>query len=253
VGPIGPVGADGAPGRNGADGAPGPAGPPGPPGERGPQGAKGDPGTSIEALEGLNGVACRAGGHNGTVTLTYDTSAHAVFTCTATTSDTTLRVNEFSTGTGATATDEFVELFNAGAGSADLSGYKLVYRSGAGTSDVALATLPPGTMLGPGAFYLFGGSGYAGARSADQAFSAGLAATAGGIGLRDAGGKLLDSLGYGTATNAFVETRPATAPPSTAAPGSSDIRLPDGRDTDDNGADFAVTAAPTPGAPNAAG
>ena len=30
-------------------------------------------------------------------------------------------------------------------------------------------------------------------------------------------------------------------------------RLLDGRDTDDNGADFAVTAAPTPGAPNAAG
>ena len=120
-------------------------------------------------------------------------------------------------------------------------------------SDVALATIPAGTMLAPGAFYLFGGSGYAGTKAADQTFSAGLAATAGGVGLRDAGGKLVDSLGYGTATNAFVETRPATAPPSTAPPGSSDIRLPDGRDTDDNGADFAVTAAPTPGAPNAAG
>ena len=31
------------------------------------------------------------------------------------------------------------------------------------------------------------------------------------------------------------------------------VRLPDGRDTEDNSADFAVTTAPTPGAPNVAG
>jgi Lamin Tail Domain/Collagen triple helix repeat (20 copies) len=158
-GPVGPAGADGAPGPSGVDGAAGPAGPAGPPGpigERGPQGPKGDSGTSIDALEALNGIACRAGGRNGTVTLTYDASAHAVFTCTPTTSDGTVRVNEFSTGTTASATDEFVELVNAGAGPADIGGYKLVYRSGAGTSDVALATIPAGTMLAPGAFYLFG-------------------------------------------------------------------------------------------------
>jgi hypothetical protein len=255
-GPVGPAGADGAPGPSGVDGASGPAGPAGPPGpqgERGPQGPKGDPGTGIDALETLNGIACRAGGRTGTVTLTYDASAHAVFTCTATTSDGTVRVNEFSTGTTGSATDEFVELFNAGASSTDIGGYKLVYRSGAGTSDVALATIPAGTMLAPGAFYLFGGSGYAGAKPADQAFSAGLAGTAGGVGLRDTTAKLVDSAGYGTATNTFVETHTATAPPSTAAPGSSDIRLPDGHDTDDNSADFTVTAAPTPGTPNVAG
>ena len=255
-GPVGPAGADGAPGPNGVDGAAGPAGPAGPPGpigERGPQGARGDPGTSIDALEALNGIACRAAGRNGTVTLTYDASAHAVFTCAATTSDGTVRVNEFSTGTTGSATDEFVELVNAGAGPADIGGYKLVYRSGAGTSDVALATIPAGTMLAPGAFYLFGGSGYAGAKPADQALSAGLAGTAGGIGLRDAAAKLVDSAGYGSATNAFVETHAAAAPPSTTPPGSSDIRLPDGKDTDDNSADFTVTAAPTPGAPNVAG
>ena len=255
-GPVGPAGADGAPGPGGVDGTTGPAGPAGPPGpigERGPQGPKGDPGTSIDALETLNGIACRAGGRNGTVTLTYDASAHAVFTCTATTSDGTVRVNEFSTGTTASATDEFVELVNTGAGSADIGGYKLVYRSGAGTSDVALATIPAGTMLAPGAFYLFGGSGYAGAKPADQAFSGGLAGTAGGIGLRDAAAKLVDSAGYGSATNAFVETRAAAAPPSITPPGSSDIRLPNGKDTDDNSADFTVTAAPTPGAPNVAG
>jgi Lamin Tail Domain/Collagen triple helix repeat (20 copies) len=248
-GPAGPAGADGAQGPPGADGA---QGPPGPQGERGPQGPKGDPGT-IDALERLDGVACRAGGRNGTVTLTYDASAHAVFTCTAAPTEVTIRVNEFSTGTSASATDEFVELVNSGTSTADLSGYKLVYRSGAGTSDVSLATIPDGTTFAAGAFYLFGGSGYAGAKTANQTFSAALAASAGGIGLRDAAGKLVDSVGYGTATNLFVETRPAPAPPATAVPGSSDIRLPDGADTDDNGADFTVTAAPTPGGPNAAG
>jgi Lamin Tail Domain len=161
------------------------------------------------------------------VTLTYDTSEHAVFTCAATASDVTLRVNEFSTGTTASATDEFVEIVNAGASTVDVGGYKLAYRSGAGTSDVALATVPDGTMLAAGAFYLLGGSGYAGSKGPDQTFSAGLAGTAGGLGLRDPTGKLVDSVGYGTATNAFVETHAATAPPSTAPPGSSDIRLPD--------------------------
>jgi hypothetical protein len=252
-GPVGPAGADGAPGPSGVDGASGPAGPPGPQGERGPQGPKGDLGTSIDALEALNGIACRAGGRNGTVTLTYDASAHAVFTCTATTSDGSVRVNEFSTGTTGSATDEFVELFNAGPSSADIGSYKLVYRSGAGTSDVSLATIPAGTMLAPGGFYLFGGTGYAGAKPADQAFSAGLAGTGGGIGLRDTAAKLVDSAGYGTATNAFVETHAAAAPPSSTPPGSSEIRIPDGKDTDDNSADFTVTAAPTPGAPNVAG
>ena len=136
---------------------------------------------------------------------------------------------------------------------ADLSGYKLAYRSGAGTSDITLATIPDGTALAPGAFYLFGGSGYAGEKPHSQTFAQALAASAGGIGLRDATGKLVDSVGYGTATNAFVEAHPAPAPGATAVPGSSDIRLPDGADTGDNGVDFTVTAAPTPGGPNAAG
>lgn len=247
--PAGPEGADGAPG---VDGAAGPAGPPGSQGERGPQGPKGEPGASIDTLERLNGVACRAGGRNGTVTLTYDPASHAVFTCTPTASAATIRVNEFSTGTAGSATDEFVELVNAGTSPADLSGFKVAYRSGAGTSDVSLATIPDGITLAPAAFYLLGGSGYSGSKKADQAFSTGFAATAGGIGLRDPAGKLVDSVGYGTATNAFVETHTAPAPTTTAVPGSSDIRLPDGADTDDNRADFTVTATPTPGAPNAA-
>jgi lamin tail-like protein/collagen triple helix repeat protein len=251
TGPGGPAGADGVPGAPGANGGQGPQGPVGPQGERGPQGPKGDPGT-VGSLERLNGIPCRAGGHDGTVELSYDDSARAVLTCVAAAGSASVRVNEFSTGTSASATDEFIELVNSGSSTADLSGYKLAYRSGAGTSDVTLATIPDGTTLTPGAFYLFGGSGYAGAKPANQSFSQALAAATGGVGLRDASGTLVDSVGYGTATNAFVEAHAAPAPPATAVPGSSDIRLPDGADTDNNGADFTVTAAPTPGGPNGA-
>jgi hypothetical protein len=152
------------------------------------------------------------------------------------------------TGTSSSASDEFVELVNAGSATADLSGYKIVYRSGAGTSDVTVATVPAGTTLAPGGHYLLGGSSYSGP-SANQSFTTGLAATAGGLGLRDPAGTLVDSVGYGTATNAFVEGTPAPAPAAVASPGQSAARMPDGHDTNDNSADFA-TGTPTPGAAN---
>jgi hypothetical protein len=222
-------------------------------GPAGPAGPKGDPGGGVTSLEALDGVTCHAGGRDGKVSLSYDSSGRAVFSCEAATSEAVLRVNELSTGTTASATDEFVELVNSGTGAASIAGFKLVYRSSAGTSDVVLATIPEGTSLAAGAFYLFGGSSYAGGKKADQAFSAGLAGTGGGVGLRDSGGALVDSIGYGTATNALVEAHAAPAPPATASPGSSDIRLPDGHDTNDNSADFVVTAAPTPGTANRSG
>ena len=85
---------------------------------------------------------------------------------------------------------------------------------------------------------------------ADRKFSAGLASAAGGVGLRSADGALVDSVGWGTATNAFVETAAAAAPPIAAAPGTSGARNPDGHDTHDNSADFTVDDSPSPGAVN---
>ena len=71
------------------------------------------------------------------------------------------------------------------------------------------------------------------------------------MGLRDAGGNLVDSVGWGSSTaNGLVEGTPAPAPPATAAPGSSDARKPDGNDTNDNSADFTVVSPPTPRATN---
>jgi len=256
TGPAGPAGPPGAPGSDGArgpTGAPGPAGPAGAAGPTGPAGPQGAPGHGVSALEDLNGIPCHAGGQAGTVSLTYAAGGAATLTCTASGGggDTaTLRVNELMTGVTGAAANEFVEIVNAGTATANIGGFRLAYRSAAGTSDVTLATIPDGTTLAAGAFYLFAGSAYAGAAPPSQSFSTGLAAGGGGVALRDSSGAIVDSVGYGDAVNAFVEAHPATAPPATAAPGSSAVRLPDGHDTNDNAADFSVSSTPTPGGSN---
>jgi hypothetical protein len=69
---------------------------------------------------------------------------------------------------------------------------------------------------------------------------------AGGLGLRLPDGTLRDSVGYGAATNAFVETTAAGAPATT----KSDSRSPNGTDTNNNSTDFAVSTTISPGAAN---
>jgi len=243
AGPVGPGGTAGAKGDAGARGATGPAGAAGP---------KGDAGPALPSLEALNGVGCHLGGSPGSATLTYDAGGVATLKCVASGggSAAEIRVNEFMTGSTGAASNEFVELVNAGSAAADIGGFKVAYRASAGASDISLATIPAGTSIPAGGFYLLAGNGYLGAHAPDQTFSTSLSATGGGIAVRDNGGVILDSVGYGDATNAFVEAHPATAPPATAAPGSSSNRIPDGHDTNDNSADLSVSATPSPGAAN---
>jgi hypothetical protein len=246
----GPAGAQGPAGSQGTVGAQGPPGAQGPAGSPGPPGPKGDSGAGLAKFEDLNNLPCTAG-TPGTISVSYDSARHAIITCVASNGQALVRINEFMTGVTGAATNEFVEIVNAGTVAADLTGWKLVYRSATGTTDTVLATLPNGTTLAPGAFYLFGGSGYVGPPTPDQSFSTGLAAAAGGLGVRDGNGMLVDSVGWGsTAANGLVEGSPAPAPPATAAPGSSDIRRPDGHDTNDNSADFTAVTPPTPRATN---
>jgi Lamin Tail Domain len=228
-------------------------------GARGPTGPKGDSGGSLSSIAQLNGVACTAGTAAGTVAVSYDASNHVVLTCNPTGGggggggggSATLVINEFMTGVTGAASDEFVEIANVGTAAVDVSGYKLAYRSAAGTSDVSLATIPSGTTIPAGGYYLFGGSAYTGTPAADQSFSTAIAATGGGLGLRNADGTLVDSVGWGSATtNAFVEGTPTAPPATTAAPGTSAARLPNGHDTNSNSADFGAASPPTPKASN---
>jgi hypothetical protein len=226
----------------------GPVGPVGPPGPAGPQG---EPGPGLTSFDALAGLPCTVGSRSGTIAIEFDAvSGDARIRCVLPAAPPALvRINEFSTGVEAALTNEFVEIVNAGTEAADLSGYRLAYRSAAGTSDVSLGTLPDGTVLEPGTFLLFGGSGYAGAHPADRSFVPSLASAGGGVGLRDPSGALADSVAWGTATNAFVEGVVAPAPTIAPAPGKSAGRHPNGQDTNDNAADF-TEVDPTPGGAN---
>ena len=240
-------GAEGPRGPAGAAGPPGPAGPKGATGAQGPQGPAGPALASFDALAGL---PCTNAGQAGTISISYDGSGLAQIRCVAGSGGSaSICINEFSVGVEGALGDEFVEIVNVGTAAADLSGWKLVYRSGAGTSDVSLGTLADGTTLAAGGFFLFGGSGYSGAHTADKSFSAGLASAAGGVAIKDADGNIVDSVGWGDATNAFVEGTAAAAPTIAPAPGKSDARHPNGHDTNANSADFAI-GDPTPGASN---
>jgi lamin tail-like protein len=229
----------------------GPEGPAGPPGPIGPAGPQGESGPGLASFDALVGLPCTAGSRSGAIAIDYDAATgDARIRCVVSPAPAApVRVNEFSTGVEGALTDEFVEIVNTGTEAADLSGYRLVYRSANGTSDVSLGALPDGTVLAAGAFLLFGGSGYAGARPADRSFATSLASSGGGLGLRDPSGALLDSVAWGTATNAFAEDRVAPAPTIAPAPGKSAGRHPDGEDTNDNGTDF-TEGDPTPGAGN---
>ncbi len=147
---------------------------------------------------------------------------------------------------GATASDEFVELHNIGPSPVDLNGYRLVYRSAAGVTDVSLTSWSTSTIIPPGGFYLAGGSGYGGAVSPNITFSNGLAGPGGGVAVRNGPldtGVVIDSVGYGTATNAFVE---GTVTPAPAA-SSARIRTANScQDTDNNSSDFVTQTPSTP-------
>jgi hypothetical protein len=157
-----------------------------------------------------------------------------------------LVVSEVVTG-GASASDEYVELFNAGAASLDLQDVELVYVSSAGTTPTRKASWSASRPLAPGQHLLVANTSGVFAGSADATWSSGIAANGGAVALRVIGGAVIDAVGWGDATNAFVEGSPASAPAASAAierrPGGA---AGNGTDTNANAADFVVQAHPVP-------
>ena len=158
----------------------------------------------------------------------------------------TLVVSEVQTG-GASASDEFVELANQGAGPLDLAGLEVVYATATGSTVTRKATWATSTILGPGKRILIAnGAGVFGAL-ADATYSSGFAATGGAIALRVVAGATIDAVGWGDASNSFVEGSAAAAPPA----GSSLERAPggmagNGTDRNDNVSDWFAQGAPSP-------
>jgi hypothetical protein len=157
-----------------------------------------------------------------------------------------LVINEVKVAGTSSADDEFIEIFNPCATSVSLADWTIGHLAATGTSVNVIATLT-GTIAGNG-YYLAAETSCSCSTNADQTYASGnLAATGGGIALRNASGTVIDSVGYGTGTaNAYVEGAPAAAP----AAGSSIGRHPNGYDSNHNDADFTVATTPTPRAAN---
>ena len=157
---------------------------------------------------------------------------------------TTLVISQFQAG-GGTANDEFIELHNVSAGNIDLNGHRLVYRPATTTTELTFAAWTTSTIIPPGGYYLIASTAYDGGVTPNTTYdpatcACSMGANGGGLAIRLGAvntGTIIDSVGWGTATNIFVEGAVTTAP----ANNDGKVRAANGcQDTDNNANDFST-------------
>jgi hypothetical protein len=159
-------------------------------------------------------------------------------------------VNEVQPGTAASPAEEFVELRNNGTCQVDLSGWRIMYSSIGGSNPAVLYLFAAGSRLPPQSELLIQSIPMPPPPPLPPGrFTPGIAAS-GGVAIYNRTGRV-DSVVFGTpgtAMHPFVEPfgMIAATAPSTS---QSVARVPNGRDTDNNAADFRV-GTPSPGMPN---
>lgn len=159
---------------------------------------------------------------------------------------TTVLIGEVQTASGSDADLEFIELYNASIVPLSLNGYTLFYRSASGTSDLTVYTFKVTETLPAHGHFLLVHTGKTIGVTPDAVFAQQLSGSGGGLAIK-LGASVIDSVGWGSATNAFVEGSSAASPPAD----QSLERLPGGglgsdQDTDNNATDFQVLTTPTP-------
>lgn len=167
-----------------------------------------------------------------------------------------LVISQFQTGRSSPSSDdEFVEIHNASSSPVDLNGYRVVYRSAGGSSDVMnpFASWNTSTIIPPGGYYLIAATSYDGPVTPDRTYSTSacscsMGGNGGGLAIRNGPndtGAIIDSVGWGTATNIFVEGTVTPAHPVNTSDNAK-ARADQGcQDTDNNANDFAtVSSAP---------
>jgi hypothetical protein len=233
----GAAGVSGASGFGGSGGGTGGAGGTG--GTGGAGGAGGAGGTGGTGGTGGAGGAGGSGGSGGS-SGQGGTGGTGGSACT-----TPVRINEIQTEGVNGATDEFVELYNANDCPVSLDGHYLYYRAASGTADAPFPWVAPdGEQIPAKGFYVIGSLSFTGA--ADSFFPSGMAMATAGGGLALAHlGSIDDSVGWGSATNAYVQGQAAVPPYEDYSIG----RSPDGDYTGDNWTDF-YNLDPSPGDSN---
>ncbi len=164
-----------------------------------------------------------------------------------TAASTTLLISEVQVAGSSDADLEFIEIYNATDTLLTLAGYNIVYRSASGTTNLPVYTFDAADSIPAHGHFLLIRYGKTLSVAEDATFTQALGGSGGGLALRDASNNIVDSIGWGNATNAFVEGTAVTAP----AGGSSAERKPgnaagNAQDTDNNSSDFAVLTTPLP-------
>ena len=159
-----------------------------------------------------------------------------------------LLLSELVTG-GASASDEFIEIYNPAPIGLPTEGLELIYVSASGATVTRKALWSAGaTDVPPGGHLLIANEAGPYAPIADLTYANGLSGTGGSLALRVLGASTaVDAVGWGTATSAWLEGAPASAPGA----GRSLERLPGGaagsiQDTDQNAVDFVEREGPDP-------
>jgi hypothetical protein len=165
----------------------------------------------------------------------------------ATVASANILISEFRTRGPNGATDEFVEIWNNSGIAVNIGGYTMRASNNAGVNSVR-ATVPAGTLLNAGCYYLFtnstAGSGYSGAVPGNTTFTVGITDD-GGIAIADGAAVILDQAGM-SAGSAYKEG--VTLAPTALNNNQSYERKPGGPsgnslDTNNNATDFTFNAA----------
>ncbi len=168
-------------------------------------------------------------------------------------------INEVDYDNPGTDNAEWIELRNNGSIAYDLNGYKVELVNGsAGGAAVYKTIVLPTFSLAPGAYYVIGNNATIPNINLVETPATDMIQNGApdAIGLRDASNNLLDAISYeGTSGAPYQEGGGTTlADPGTTAAASASIgRYPDGADTNDNTADWALACVSTPGAANTLG
>jgi predicted extracellular nuclease len=160
-------------------------------------------------------------------------------------------ISEFRVRGPAGGNDEFIELFNPTAALIDIGGWK-IRGSNAGGTVGDRATIPVGTTLGAGCYFLAtnsAASGYSGGVGGNLTYGTGITDD-GGIALTRSDNSIVDQVGMSaSAAAAFREGTPLASLGNTTASNLNRgyARTPTpGTDTDNNAVDFALTTPSDP-------
>jgi len=177
-------------------------------------------------------------------------SALPAFGSTAGAVSTNVVISEFRVRGPLGGNDEFVELYNLSSAAVDISGWKIKGSNSSGFVSTR-ATVPAGTILGPGCHYLAansGSNGYSGPVPGNISYGTGVTDD-GGIAITLSTDVIIDQVGM-SAGSAFKEGTQLSSLGSTnlnrgfeRKPGGA---LGSGTDTDNNSSDFQVISPSDP-------